>query len=425
MAKSKMGFEYYTVCSNRYSDRNYRKLKKNLGCVGISVYEYIISQSFLIEGCFFTWDKETMFDVAEYWGIKENLLKEVINYCCSVDLFDKNVLANESVLTSQEMQIRFVDMCIRAKRNDIYIPENINLLPDETKDKIKIYLDRCKKNEKNFINKNSFSFDKNTFSKHSSGKNGKIPEKTEKFRNNGDVSNSKYIKETLSKERAKKGEFYDSLPEESFSENLSNGLDNNPIDELQTKPVNDLPKVLPSDFSNVFEKSLSECYEELSSNISWLEAILMSKHSAGFKNLDEDSLKAYLKKFFNRLTLQGITSKSPKDAMSHFVNWLDLELPKAKTDIHKEENEALMESVKEENAKYYKFLAYIQNQAPICFANMKLPSESESIFIREKYGSEMFKKALRTIEGRPDIRSKWDVLYFALLKQFDFIRLNS
>lgn len=388
---AKQGIKSFPINSDFFNDTKIQAIENGFGNRSSYVLIRILCDIYENKGYYIKWDDELCNSIANRSKVRPGFVKEVVIMALSVGFFNKELFKEHNVLSSEEIQNTYESMA-RRRINAAII--------DEYRLNVYSKLISAYKNDSIYVSRNKN--DKNSIQRQG-------------------INYNLYIKETLSKERVKKGKPFPSHEEAAFRNNSVV----NSSDELQTKPVNDLPKVLPSDFSNVFEKSLSECYEELSSNTSWLEAILMSKHSAGFKNLDEDSLKAYLKKFFNRLTLQGITSKSPKDAMSHFVNWLDLELPKAKTDIHKEENEALMESVKEENAKYYKFLAYIQNQAPICFANMKLPSVSESIFIREKYGSEMFKKALRTIEGRPDIRSKWDVLYFALLKQFDFIRLNS
>ena len=56
---------------------------------------------------------------------------------------------------------------------------------------------------------------------------------------------------------------------------------------------------------------------------------------------------------------------------------------------------------------------------------MRMPSEKEALIIRDKYGDAAFKKALRTLEGRVDIRSKWDVFYYAILKQFEYMNNGS
>lgn len=170
----------------------------------------------------------------------------------------------------------------------------------------------------------------------------------------------------------------------------------------------------------ISDKPLKECYEELSTNSSWIETVVMNKRSAGHPDFTLEHFQEYLKKFFEKLQNEGEIRKSPKDSMAHFVRWLDIELGKSKTDMYKAANEQLLLSVKEDKKGYYQFLSYIKRQAPYCFSNMRLPTEEEFLLLRGKYGNEMFKSALRTIEGRSDIRSKWDVLYYAVLKQFEY-----
>lgn len=168
------------------------------------------------------------------------------------------------------------------------------------------------------------------------------------------------------------------------------------------------------------DKPLKECYEELSANSSWIETVVINKRSAGHQDFTLEHFQEYLKKFFEKLQNEGEIRKSPKDGMAHFVRWLDIELGKSKTDMYKAANEQLLLAVKEDKKGYYQFLSYIKRQAPYCFSNMRLPTEEEFLLLRGKYGNEMFKSALRTIEGRSDIRSKWDVLYYAVLKQIEY-----
>lgn len=170
----------------------------------------------------------------------------------------------------------------------------------------------------------------------------------------------------------------------------------------------------------ISDKPLKECYEELSANSSWIETVVINKRSAGHQDFTMEHFQEYLKKFFEKLQNEGEIRKSPKDGMAHFVRWLDIELGKSKTDMYKAANEQLLLAVKEDKKGYYQFLSYIKRQAPYCFSNMRLPTEEEFLLLRGKYGNEMFKSALRTIEGRSDIRSKWDVLYYAVLKQIEY-----
>lgn len=132
MANTKTGLLYYTSDTNRFKeDLRIKRLKKDMGCDGYAVYEYILNEIYRVRGCFLVWDESTAFDVAEYWGLKETKVNEIVRYCCAVGLFDKALLSNGNVLTSSSIQSRYVNMCIRAKRKEIIIPEQFDILPEE------------------------------------------------------------------------------------------------------------------------------------------------------------------------------------------------------------------------------------------------------------------------------------------------------
>ena len=166
---------------------------------------------------------------------------------------------------------------------------------------------------------------------------------------------------------------------------------------------------------------LSELQHELSSDTGWEEAIRLHLYRNGIKVFGHDMFLLWLDKFVISLKAGGTISKDRKGFMAHFRNWISTEIKKGATNLFQDTNDALLES-SECNKTYHKFLSYIKKQAPYCFSNMRLPTEEEFLFLRDKYGNDMFKSALCTIEGRVDIRSKWDVLYNAVLKQFEFMK---
>ena len=93
--------------------------------------------------------------------------------------------------------------------------------------------------------------------------------------------------------------------------------------EKKTSQVDpEMPQVLTEDLPT----ELEDCFQQLSHNQSWIEAVTMNTRSAGFCNFDIKSFQQYLKVFFQKLQNEGNTTKSPKDAMSHFARWLKLEL---------------------------------------------------------------------------------------------------
>lgn len=253
MANNKVGFEYYNIDTNRYQDIKIKRLKKDFGTSGIAVYDYILCEIYRVRGCFLVWDESTAFDVADYFGLKESLVNEIVNYCCVVGLFDKALLASGSVISSRSIQQRFMEMSTRAKRKDFKIPKEIDIITEE-----------CKI----------------------------IPEQSEIIT-----------------------EVSDRVKESKVNNSLSNTHE---------------AVVFPP--PGIFDKSLSECYSELSANQSWAETTTMNIRSNGYSDFTLEVFYQHLKSYFAEMQNRGIASKSPADAMSHFASWLKIELKKQKDD---------------------------------------------------------------------------------------------
>lgn len=127
---AKAGLKYYTVDTDRYQDMRIKRLKKNCGCAGLAVYDYILCEIYRVQGCVLEWDSDTAFDVAEYLGLKENTVNEIVQYCGVVGLFNKEWLTS-GIVTSAAIQRRYLEMCKRAKRENASIPEKYALIREE------------------------------------------------------------------------------------------------------------------------------------------------------------------------------------------------------------------------------------------------------------------------------------------------------
>ena len=126
MAVIKTGLSYYKSDTDRYQDIKIKRLKRSFSGNGIAVYDYILNEVYRVQGCFLEWDENTAFDVAEYFGLKENLVDEIVKYCASVGLFDKELLCR-GIITSRSIQERYLQACFQAKRKNVTIPAEIRL----------------------------------------------------------------------------------------------------------------------------------------------------------------------------------------------------------------------------------------------------------------------------------------------------------
>ncbi len=127
---AKIGLEYFRLDTNRYQDIRIKRLKKEHGCEGLAVYDYILTEIYRVKGCYLEWSDDVWFDVADYLGLEELRVSEIANTCSEIGLFDLN-LFRKGLVTSPAIQRRYLEMCNAAKRKDVKIPEEIEIIPEE------------------------------------------------------------------------------------------------------------------------------------------------------------------------------------------------------------------------------------------------------------------------------------------------------
>lgn len=113
----------------------------------------------------------------------------------------------------------------------------------------------------------------------------------------------------------------------SVTHDTTNGSNLQPGDNPNTKKEEEYnilyPRTCEEEFlSNVLDKDLNSCYEELMGNQTWMETFVMNYRSSGNTDFTPEKFYLYLNEFFKELMNRGETRKSPKEAMSHFSNWI-------------------------------------------------------------------------------------------------------
>lgn len=111
----KQGMEYFTVDVNFYQDIKIRKLIRYKGVQAVSVYHILLCQIYA-SGYYLLWDDDIPFTVSEIAHLEEDYVKDVIDYCLSIELFNKTLYEQNNVLSSRGIQQRFFDFCAVAKR---------------------------------------------------------------------------------------------------------------------------------------------------------------------------------------------------------------------------------------------------------------------------------------------------------------------
>lgn len=124
---SKNGFNYYKAETDRYQDIKIKRLKKRYGCDGYAVYQYALNEIYRVEGCYIRWTEDQHFDCADYWGLPEARVKDIIDYCAEICLFNTLIWQKQCILTARAIQSRYLDIC-KVSKKKAYIPMEIILV---------------------------------------------------------------------------------------------------------------------------------------------------------------------------------------------------------------------------------------------------------------------------------------------------------
>lgn len=127
---SKNGFSYYKAETDRFQDIKVKRLKKQYGCDGYAVYQYALNEIYRVEGSYIRWTEDQLFDCADYWGMKESRVKEIIDYCAEICLFDPVSWQQKCILTARSIQSRYLDIC-KVSKKKAFIPIDILMVEPE------------------------------------------------------------------------------------------------------------------------------------------------------------------------------------------------------------------------------------------------------------------------------------------------------
>ena len=124
----KQGLEYYTIQTDIFQNRKIRKFLRVFGAKGYLVYSYLITEIYRDKGYFLSWDEDTAFDVSDILNLKENLVNEIVDYCCNVGLFNKELRNSENILTTKNIQEFWQSVSTKANRSVKKVCANYDLI---------------------------------------------------------------------------------------------------------------------------------------------------------------------------------------------------------------------------------------------------------------------------------------------------------
>lgn len=111
----KKGLVYFYNDVDFYQDIKIRKLIRRKGGQAATVYHILLCEIYR-HGYFLEWDNDIPFLVSEISGFEEDYIKDVIDYCLEVGLFDKGLYDSGGVITSSGIQQRYFAAGKDAKR---------------------------------------------------------------------------------------------------------------------------------------------------------------------------------------------------------------------------------------------------------------------------------------------------------------------
>ena len=81
------------------------------GWTGFSVYFYLSMKAFATNGFYYSWRDTSPASIARRMsgGVKSETVKEVVNLCLRIGLFDEGLYDREGVLTNKDIQIRYMN----------------------------------------------------------------------------------------------------------------------------------------------------------------------------------------------------------------------------------------------------------------------------------------------------------------------------
>lgn len=122
-------------------DRKIDKLLDAKGWKGFGIYFFLCQRAYKINGYFYEWSYDDCATTARKMGggISSGTVRETVDYCLQVDLFNKGLFDRWGVLTSRGIQRRFWAV-LSERRSKIVYDEYWLLKPEECKGLVKVSL---------------------------------------------------------------------------------------------------------------------------------------------------------------------------------------------------------------------------------------------------------------------------------------------
>lgn len=124
----KRGLDYFHIDTSIGDKVKY--LTKKCRMDGYGIFVFLLGRIYKNEGYYCKWDEMAQVLFCDS-GIEYARLKEIVECCFEVGLFDREMYAEHKILTSAEIQKRYMGIIHGCKRKGIKIDEKFKLISSE------------------------------------------------------------------------------------------------------------------------------------------------------------------------------------------------------------------------------------------------------------------------------------------------------
>jgi hypothetical protein len=103
----KHGLDYLNLDTDIFQDRKIRKLIKEFGAVGFSVFIYLLCKIYDDEGYYIQLDEDLIFDISDCFTTNESNVQDIIQYSLQIDIFNEAKYDQYKILTSSGIYKRY------------------------------------------------------------------------------------------------------------------------------------------------------------------------------------------------------------------------------------------------------------------------------------------------------------------------------
>lgn len=113
---SKPGLDYFPLDVNFLQDRKVRRISCRHHAAGIAALTSLLCLIYKEKGYYISWNKDTLFDIAQEACCEEEEMQAIIDDCLAVGLFDNLIYKEYGVLTSQAIQEQYHKIITDSRR---------------------------------------------------------------------------------------------------------------------------------------------------------------------------------------------------------------------------------------------------------------------------------------------------------------------